>query len=71
MQAYPNQAAMLQNLSARVIEQEATICRFLSMMAEVTNTNRELMAGLGIPVTTKYLQIEVGGQVELIEYPAY
>jgi hypothetical protein len=71
VQAYRNQAAMLQDLSARAIEQEATIRRLLIMMAEVTNTNRELMAGLGMPVTTKHLQIEVGGKVELIEYPAY
>jgi hypothetical protein len=44
--------------------------RFISM-AEVTNTNRELVVGPGIPVITKHLQIEVGGKVESIEYPAY
>jgi hypothetical protein len=66
VQAYPKI-----DLSARAIEQEATIRRLLIMMVEVTNTNRELMAGLGIPVTTKHLQIEVGGKVESIEYPAY
>jgi hypothetical protein len=71
VQAYPNQAGMLQDLSAREIEQEAIIRCLLIMMAEVTNTNRELMAGLGIPVSTKHLQIQVGGKVESIEYPAY
>jgi hypothetical protein len=44
--------------------------RFISM-AKVTNTNRELVTGPWIPVTTKHLQIEVGGKVESIEYPAY
>jgi hypothetical protein len=41
------------------------------MGIESGNTLRELFPGIGIPVTTKSVHVEIGGKAKEIFYPAY
>jgi hypothetical protein len=71
VQSYPNQGAMLTDLALRVAEMEGIIERMLAMQIETSNSVRELFPGIGIPVASKSVSVQIGGKVKQIYYPAF
>jgi hypothetical protein len=71
VQAYPNQGAAVQDMAARMIALERSIEQLQVLAIEQGNSVRELYPGIGIPVTTKSVHVEIGGKVREIFYPAY
>lgn len=71
VQAYPNQGAATIDTAARIIQLERMVEQLLVMNIETSNSVRELFAGIGVPITTKAVKVDVGGQVRDIQYPGY
>jgi hypothetical protein len=71
VQSYPNQGAMLTDLAMRAIELQAMAEKMLVMDVETSNSVRELFAGIGIPVASKSVPVQIGGKTREIYYPAF
>jgi hypothetical protein len=71
VQAYPNQGAATIDTAARIIQLERMVEQLLVMNIETSNSVRELFPGIGIPITTKAVKVDVGGQIRDIQYPGY
>jgi hypothetical protein len=71
VQSYPNQGAMLTDLAMRVIELQTMAEKMLVMDVETSNSVRELFAGIGIPVASKSVPVQIGGKTRQIYYPAF
>jgi hypothetical protein len=71
VQSYPNVGQLTIDLAARVIEMEALVQKMAVMQIETSNSVRELFPGIGIPVATKSVSIDIGGKQQRIFYPGF
>jgi hypothetical protein len=71
VQSYPNVGQLTIDLAARVIELEALVEKMAVMQIETSNSVRELFPGIGIPVATKSVSIDIGGKQQQIFYPGF
>jgi hypothetical protein len=71
VQSYPNVGQLMIDLAARVIELEALVEKMAVMQIETSNSVRELFPGIGIPVATKSVSIDIGGKQQQIFYPGF
>jgi hypothetical protein len=71
VQSYPNVGQLTIDLAARVIELEALVEKMVVMQVETSNSVRELFPGIGIPVATKSVSIDIGGKQQQIFYPGF
>ncbi len=71
VQSYPNVGQLTIDLAARIIELEALVEKMAVMQIETANSVRELFPGIGIPVATKSVSIDIGGKQQRIFYPGF
>jgi hypothetical protein len=71
VQSYQNVGQLTIDLAARVIEMEALVQKMAVMQIETSNSVRELFPGIGIPVATKSVSIDIGGKQQRIFYPGF
>lgn len=71
VQSYPNVGQLTIDLAARVIELEALVQKIAVMQIETSNSVRELFPGIGIPVATKSVSIDIGGKQQQVFYPGF
>jgi hypothetical protein len=70
-QSYANVGQMMTDLAIRMIEMEALVEKLTVMGIETGNSVRELYPGIGIPVSTKSVSINIGGKLKQVYYPGF
>jgi hypothetical protein len=71
VQYYQNVGQLTIDLAARVIELESMVEKMAVMQIETANSMQELFPGIGIPVATKSVSIELGGKRQQVFYPGF
>lgn len=70
-QSYANVGQLMTDLAIRMIEMEALVEKLTVMGIETGNSVRELYPGIGIPVATKSVGIDIGGKLRQVYYPGF